>query len=98
MIADADQLVQGISISKSEVGFSSLRIAAFFLRLACTKGLIIKTQIAATYRHVSRSISQTRTMFHLVNAYTWAAHYPDLPAAARYHLQQVGGNILAMVK
>ncbi len=155
---NGDQLVPGISIANSEVGLSSLRIAAFFLRLACTNGLIVKTQIAAAYRHVSRKILekfpevmnevssqasqqqekfrlslQSRvddpyetlqafnrqfqlgkleqdavtwgydsepgpTMFHLVNAYTRAAHYPDLPAAARYHLQQVGGNILAMVK
>jgi hypothetical protein len=38
------------------VGLSSLKIAAFYLRLVCTNGLIAKTQVAVAYRHVSRKI------------------------------------------
>jgi hypothetical protein len=51
-----DRITPGISISNSEVGVSSLRIAAFYLRLVCTNGLIAKTQVAVAYRHVSRKI------------------------------------------
>ena len=51
-----DKITPGISIANSEVGLSSLKIAAFFLRLKCTNGLIVKTQIAASYRHISRKI------------------------------------------
>ena len=51
-----DQLTPGISISNSEVGLASLSISAFFLRLVCTNGLIAKTQVSASYRHVSRGI------------------------------------------
>jgi len=53
---DGDRITPGISISNSEVGLSSLRIAAFYLRLICTNGLIAKTQVAVAYRHVSRKI------------------------------------------
>ena len=53
---DGDRITPGISISNSEVGLSSLRIAAFYLRLVCTNGLIAKTQVAVGYRHVSRKI------------------------------------------
>jgi hypothetical protein len=51
-----DRITPGISISNSEVGLSSLRIAAFYLRLVCTNGLIAKTQVAVAYRHISRKI------------------------------------------
>jgi hypothetical protein len=53
---NGDPITPGISISNSEVGLSSLRIAAFYLRLVCTNGLIAKTQITTAYRHVSRRI------------------------------------------
>jgi hypothetical protein len=53
---DGDRITPGISLCNSEVGLSSLRIAAFFLRLICTNGLIVKTQVAVAYRHVSRKI------------------------------------------
>ncbi len=53
---DGDRLTPGISISNSEVGLASLRIAAFYLRLVCTNGLIAKTQVATAYRHISRRI------------------------------------------
>jgi hypothetical protein len=53
---NGDRITPGISISNSEVGLSSLRIAAFYLRLVCTNGLIAKTRVAVAYRHVSRKI------------------------------------------
>ncbi len=51
-----DHITPGISLSNSEVGLASLRIAAFYLRLVCTNGLIAKAQVTAAYRHVSRRI------------------------------------------
>ena len=153
-----DRITPGISISNSEVGLSSLRVAAFYLRLVCTNGLIAKTQVAVAYRHVSRKIlddfpqvfaqvaqQQLRqrdqfklsmesrvddplatidafgrqfqltkqeqeavewgwmwepgeTMFHVVNAFTRGAMHNGLVAASAYHLQSVGGQILAMMK
>jgi hypothetical protein len=51
-----DRITPGISVSNSEVGLSSLKIAAFYLRLVCTNGLIAKTQVAVAYRHISRKI------------------------------------------
>jgi hypothetical protein len=53
---DGDRITPGISISNSEVGLASLRIAAFYLRLVCTNGLIAKAQIATAYRHISRKL------------------------------------------
>jgi hypothetical protein len=53
---NGDRMTPGISISNSEVGSASLSITAFVLRLVCTNGLISKTQVGASYRHVSRKI------------------------------------------
>lgn len=53
---NGDRITPGISISNSEVGLSSLSISAFFLRLVCTNGMISKTEISASYRHVSTRI------------------------------------------
>jgi hypothetical protein len=53
---NGEKMVPGISIANSEVGLSSLKISAFFLRLVCTNGLVAKTQISAAYRHVSVKI------------------------------------------
>ncbi len=39
-----------------------------------------------------------QTMFHVINVYTKAAQYPELPADSGYKLQKVGGMILEMVK
>ena len=38
------------------------------------------------------------TMYHLINAYTGGAHAPNLSVEEAYHLERVGGLILAMVK
>ena len=53
---NGDRFTPGISISNSEVGLSSLSIAAFVLRLVCTNGMISKTEVSASYRHVSLKI------------------------------------------
>ena len=53
---NGDKMTPGIGISNSEVGLASLSIAAFFLRLICTNGLIAKTEVSASYRHVSNKI------------------------------------------
>ena len=35
---------------------ASLSVSAFFLRLVCTNGMVAKTEISASYRHVSTKI------------------------------------------
>ena len=49
-------MTPGVSISNSEVGLASLSMAAFVLRLICTNGMISKTEVSASYRHVSLKI------------------------------------------
>jgi hypothetical protein len=51
-----EKMTPGISVSNSEVGLASLSIAAFMLRLVCTNGMISKTEVSASYRHVSAKI------------------------------------------
>jgi hypothetical protein len=51
-----DKMTPGISISNSEVGLASLSVSAFILRLVCTNGMVAKTEISASYRHVSTKI------------------------------------------
>ena len=53
---NGDKMTPGISISNSEVGIASLSISAFVLRLVCTNGMISKTAVSASYRHVSAKI------------------------------------------
>jgi hypothetical protein len=53
---NGDKLRPGISISNSEVGITSLSIAAFLLRLVCTNGMVSKTEISQSYRHLSTKI------------------------------------------
>jgi hypothetical protein len=53
---NGDKVTPGVSIANSEVGLSSLKISAFFLRLVCTNGMVAKTEISANYRHVSVKI------------------------------------------
>lgn len=53
---NGDKMTPGISVSDSEVGLASLSISAFFLRLVCTNGMVAKTEIAASFRHVSTKI------------------------------------------
>ena len=53
---NGDKMTPGISISNSEVGLASLSISAFILRMVCTNGMVAKTEISASYRHVSKKI------------------------------------------
>jgi hypothetical protein len=53
---NGERMTPGISVSNSEVGLTSLSIAAFMLRLVCTNGMISKTEVSASYRHVSTKI------------------------------------------
>ena len=53
---NGDRMTPGISISNSEVGIAALNISSFFLRLVCTNGMISKTEVTASYRHVSAKI------------------------------------------
>jgi len=53
---NGDKMTPGISMANSEVGLASLSIAAFVLRLVCTNGMVSKTQVCASYRHVSGKI------------------------------------------
>jgi hypothetical protein len=53
---NGDKMTPGISISNSEVGLASLSVSAFILRLVCTNGMVSKTEILASYRHVSTKI------------------------------------------
>jgi hypothetical protein len=41
---------------------------------------------------------QGMTMFHVINAYTRAAHEGDLTVEEEYRLERIGGIILSMVK
>ena len=155
---NGERMTPGISVGNSEVGLASLSIAAFMLRLVCTNGMISKTEVSASYRHVSAKIlaelpgvfsnvsqelgrqkEQVRlsleskvenpettisnfnnqfqlnkeekeavewalpmeygyTMFHVLNVYTKAAQFKELPAESSFRLQKVGGMILGMVK
>jgi hypothetical protein len=53
---NGDKMTPGISISNSEIGLASLTVSAFILRLVCTNGMVAKTEISASYRHVSTKI------------------------------------------
>jgi len=53
---NGERMTPGVSISNSEVGLASLSISAFVLRLICTNGMISKTEVSASYRHVSLKI------------------------------------------
>ena len=53
---NGERMTPGVSISNSEVGIASLSIAAFVLRLICTNGMISKTEVSASYQHVSLKI------------------------------------------
>jgi hypothetical protein len=39
-----------------------------------------------------------QTMFHIINAYTKAAQFPELPVQSQYKMQKTGGDILSMVR
>jgi hypothetical protein len=51
-----DKMTPGLSIGNSEIGLASLSVSAFCLRIICTNGMVSKTEISASYRHVSTKI------------------------------------------
>lgn len=51
-----DRITPGVSVSNSEVGLASLSVSAFYLRLVCTNGLVAKTKVASSFRHVSEKV------------------------------------------
>jgi hypothetical protein len=53
---NGDRMTPGISVSNSEVGLAALSISTFTLRLVCTNGMISKTEVSASYRHVSSEL------------------------------------------
>ena len=53
---NGDRFTPGLAIGNSEVGLASLSISAFCLRLVCQNGLISKTDVSASYRHVSTKV------------------------------------------
>jgi len=53
---NGDRMTPGISVSNSEVGLAALSISTFTLRLVCTNGMMSKTAVSASYRHVSNKL------------------------------------------
>ncbi|SHJ72941.1 protein of unknown function [Desulfatibacillum alkenivorans DSM 16219] len=58
VVGNDDKLTPGITVCNSEVGRAALSIAAFVLRLVCTNGLIAKTAVSASYRHISAKVME----------------------------------------
>jgi hypothetical protein len=54
-VALKDNVVPGVSIGNSEIGFLSFTIECFFLRLICTNGMVVPVSIGQSrFKHVSR--------------------------------------------
>jgi hypothetical protein len=53
---NGDRFKPGISISNSEVDWHRFQLLAFILRLVCTNGMVAKTDVSASYRHVSTKV------------------------------------------
>ncbi|MBF0261218.1 MAG: hypothetical protein HQL97_05165 [Magnetococcales bacterium] len=62
-LAGGDAYMPGFNIRNSEIGFSSLQVSAFLLRLACTNGTLLKEEIySASYPHINqRAIAEIPT-------------------------------------
>jgi hypothetical protein len=54
-VALKDNVVPGLSIGNSEIGFLSFCIECFFLRIVCTNGMVVPVSIAQSrFKHISR--------------------------------------------
>ncbi|MFC1591382.1 DUF932 domain-containing protein [Thermodesulfobacteriota bacterium] len=53
---NGDKFQPGVSFSNSEVGLASLSVAAFLLRLVCTNGMVTKTDLSKSFKHVSGKV------------------------------------------
>lgn len=51
-----ERITPGIAVTNSEVGISALAVYLYMLRLVCTNGMISKTAVSTSYRHVSTRI------------------------------------------
>ena len=54
-VALKDNVVPGLSIGNSEIGFLSFCIESFYLRLICTNGMVVPVSVGQSrFKHVSR--------------------------------------------
>jgi hypothetical protein len=54
-VALKDNVVPGISIGNSEIGFLSFCIECFYLRLVCTNGMVVPVSVGhSRFKHISR--------------------------------------------
>ncbi len=53
-----DHILPGFSVSNSEVGIHAVHVAAFFLRLICTNGMVGTDSYGTSFRHVSDRVLQ----------------------------------------
>jgi hypothetical protein len=54
-VALKDNVVPGISIGNSEIGFLSFCIECFYLRLVCTNGMVVPVSVGQSrFKHISR--------------------------------------------
>ena len=54
-VALKDNVVPGLSIGNSEIGFLSFCIECFYLRLVCTNGMVVPVSVGQSrFKHVSR--------------------------------------------
>jgi len=53
---NGDTFKPGISFSNSEIGLASLSIAAMLLRLVCTNGMISKSDVTSSHKHISGKV------------------------------------------
>jgi hypothetical protein len=54
-VALKDNVVPGLSISNSEIGFLSFCIECFYLRLVCTNGMVVPVSFGQSrFKHISR--------------------------------------------
>ena len=72
-LSEKDKIVPGISISNSEVGILALSISAYYFRCICSNGMIAKTSVNASYKHVSRRVMD-EFPFVLENVVSQSSH------------------------
>ncbi len=53
---NGDKFRQGANFSNSEVGLASLSITAYTLRIICTNGMLGKTGLSRSFKHVSEKV------------------------------------------
>ncbi len=91
-----DVMRPGVSISNSEVGLASLSVSAYILRLLCTNGLVGKTEISTSYRHVSEKIMDEfpRVMGEVRQQLIW--HRQQLVMSLESHVKEPKKTLQAL--